>query len=62
MSVALGIQHAVRMRSIIFSSMLFYIALHETCFDFRLECGIFVVKLFAKDVGMSLILISLKTL
>ena len=73
MSVALGIQHAVRMRSIILSSMLFYIALPKTVLTSVLSAvsvvqlfvdiqGVFVVKLFAKDVGISLILNYLKTL
>jgi len=72
-SVALGIQHAVRMRSIILSSMLFYIALPKTVLTSVLSAvsvvqlfldiqGVFVVKLFAKYVGISLILNSLKTL
>jgi hypothetical protein len=72
-SVALGIQHEVRMRSIILSSMLFYIALLETVLTSVLSAvsvvqlfvdiqDIFVVKLFVKDLGISLILTSLKTL
>jgi hypothetical protein len=62
-SVALGVQHAVRTRSIILSSMLFYISLPETVLTSVLsavsvvqlfgdmQC-IFVVKLFVKDVGI----------
>ena len=62
-SVALGIQHAVRMRSIVLSCMLFYITLPETVLTSVLSAvsvvqlfvdiqGIFVVKLFVNDVGI----------
>ena len=61
MSVAVGIRHAVRMRSIILSSVPFYIALPEAVLTSVLS-AVSVVKLFVKDVGISLMLNSLKTL